>query len=72
MMAGCHGCGHVDCICEALAHARAMIGSMADEISRLKDENLKMRRELDRLAPSLAAHHITGYRFGGDGTVKRA
>jgi hypothetical protein len=71
-MTDCRGCGHVDCICEALDHARAMIGSMADEISRLKDENLKMRRELDRLAPSLAAHHITGYRFGGDGTVKRA
>ena len=71
-MTDCRGCGHVECICADLDHARAMVQSMADEISRLKDENAKMKHELDRLAPYLAAHHITGYRFGGDGTVKRA
>ena len=69
-MTDCRGCGHVDCICEALDHARAMIGSMADEMSRLKSENLKLKHELDRLAPYLAAHGVSGYRFI-DGMVQR-
>ena len=69
-MNNCHGCGHVDCICEGLDRARAMIASMADEVSRLKDENLTMKRELDRIAPYLAAHGVSGYRFL-DGMVKR-
>ena len=69
-MTDCRGCGHVDCICADLDHARAMVQSMADEVSRLKSENLTMKRELDRLAPYLAAHGVSGYRFL-DGMVKR-
>jgi hypothetical protein len=70
-MTDCRGCGHVECICADLDHARAMVQSMADEISRLKSENLKMKTELDRLAPYLAAHGVLGYRFGDDAGVKR-